>query len=75
MDGWMEGPLTSVAYGWRLERADGVTLGFTSHDADVARFAERVLRFRDGRLKADETQNAADAATALVALPEADAVA
>ena len=35
MDGWMEGPLTSVAYGWRLERADGVTLGFTSHDADV----------------------------------------
>ena len=35
MDQWMEGPLTSVAYGWRLERADGVTLGFTSHDADV----------------------------------------
>jgi len=35
MDGWMEGPLTSVAYGWRLERADGVTLGFTSHDVDV----------------------------------------
>jgi uncharacterized phage protein (TIGR02218 family) len=32
----MEGPLTSVAYGWRLERADGVTLGFTSHDVDVA---------------------------------------
>lgn len=36
MDAWMEGPLTSIAYGWRLERADGVTLGFTSHDADVA---------------------------------------
>jgi uncharacterized phage protein (TIGR02218 family) len=36
MDAWMEGPLTSVAYGWRLERADGVTLGFTSHDVDVA---------------------------------------
>ena len=36
MDGWMEGPLTSVAYGWRLERSDGVTLGFTSHDVDVA---------------------------------------
>jgi uncharacterized phage protein (TIGR02218 family) len=36
MDAWMEGPLTSVAYGWRLERADGVTLGFTGHDVDVA---------------------------------------
>lgn len=35
MDTWMDGALTSVAYGWRLERADGVTLGFTSHDADV----------------------------------------
>jgi uncharacterized phage protein (TIGR02218 family) len=35
MDGWLEGPVTSVAYGWRLERSDGVTLGFTSHDRDV----------------------------------------
>jgi uncharacterized phage protein (TIGR02218 family) len=35
MDAWMEGPLTSVAYGWRLERTDGVTLGFTTHDIDV----------------------------------------
>ncbi len=24
-----------VAYGWRLERRDGVTLGFTSHDRDI----------------------------------------
>jgi putative ABC transport system ATP-binding protein len=53
----------------------GVGILMVTHDADVARFAERVLRFRDGRLIADETQNAADAATALVALPEADAVA
>lgn len=34
-DAWLAGPLTSVAYGWRLERRDGVTLGFTSHDRDV----------------------------------------
>jgi uncharacterized phage protein (TIGR02218 family) len=34
-DPWLAGPLTSVAYGWRLERRDGVTLGFTSHDQDV----------------------------------------
>lgn len=35
MDACMEGPLTSIAYGWRLERADGIAFGFTSHDADV----------------------------------------
>jgi uncharacterized phage protein (TIGR02218 family) len=34
-DAWLVGPVTSVAYGWRLERMDGVTLGFTSHDRDV----------------------------------------
>ena len=34
-DAWLAGPLTSSAYGWRLERRDGVTLGFTSHDRDV----------------------------------------
>jgi uncharacterized phage protein (TIGR02218 family) len=34
-DPWLEGPVTSTAYGWRLERRDGVTLGFTSHDRDV----------------------------------------
>jgi uncharacterized phage protein (TIGR02218 family) len=34
-DPWLAGPLTSSAYGWRLERRDGVTLGFTSHDHDV----------------------------------------
>jgi len=28
-------PLTTLAYGWRLDRRDGVTLGFTSHDRDV----------------------------------------
>lgn len=32
---WLEGPLATAAYGWRLERADGVTIGFTSHDRDV----------------------------------------
>ena len=32
---WLAGTLTSSAYGWRLERRDGVTLGFTSHDRDV----------------------------------------
>lgn len=34
-DPWLTGPLTSTAYGWRLERRDGICLGFTSHDRDV----------------------------------------
>lgn len=34
-DTWLAGPLTTAAFGWRLERRDGVTLGFTSHDRDV----------------------------------------
>ncbi len=34
-DLWLVGPVTSVAYGWRLERGDGVAIGFTSHDRDV----------------------------------------
>ncbi len=32
---WLIGPVTTSAYGWRLERRDGVTLGFTSHDHDI----------------------------------------
>jgi uncharacterized phage protein (TIGR02218 family) len=32
---WLAGPLTTAVYGWRLERRDGVTLGFTSHDHDI----------------------------------------
>jgi uncharacterized phage protein (TIGR02218 family) len=34
-DPWLIGPVTSAAYGWRLERCDGVTLAFTSHDRDI----------------------------------------
>jgi uncharacterized phage protein (TIGR02218 family) len=34
-DAWLAGPVTSTAYGWCIERRDGVTLGFTSHDRDI----------------------------------------
>lgn len=47
MDGWMDGALTSVVYGWRLERADGVTIGFTSHDADIVH-GDIILRASPG---------------------------
>jgi uncharacterized phage protein (TIGR02218 family) len=33
---WLDGELTSVAFCWRLDRRDGVTLGFTTHDRDIA---------------------------------------
>lgn len=33
---WLSASLTTAAYGWRLERRDGVTLCFTSHDRDLS---------------------------------------
>lgn len=33
---WFSQPLETVAIWWRVERRDGVTLGFTSHDRDLA---------------------------------------
>lgn len=35
MSGWLDGPLTTVALCWRLERRDGVTIGLTAHDRDL----------------------------------------
>lgn len=32
---WFSQPLETVAIWWRVERRDGVTLGFTSHDRDL----------------------------------------
>ncbi|WP_108811143.1 baseplate hub domain-containing protein [Sphingorhabdus sp. Alg231-15] len=32
---WLDQPLTTSCYAWRLERADGVTIGFVSHDQDL----------------------------------------
>lgn len=34
---WLAGELTTLAFLWRIERADGVALGFTSHDRDLVR--------------------------------------
>lgn len=36
MPGWAQGELTRIAFCWRLARRDGVTLGFTSADRDLA---------------------------------------
>lgn len=32
---WLDGALTTMALCWRLDRRDGVTLGFTAHDRDL----------------------------------------
>ena len=44
---------------------EGVTVVVVTHEPDVAEFAERVVRFRDGRVIADATQIPRDAAAAL----------
>jgi len=33
---WFSQPLETVAIWWRIERSDGMALGFTSHDRDLA---------------------------------------
>lgn len=35
MTGFLKGALTTIAFCWRLDRRDGVSLGFTSHDRDL----------------------------------------
>jgi len=44
-----------------LNRTD-MTVMIVTHEADIARFARRVLRFRDGRIVADESNEPLDAA-------------
>jgi uncharacterized phage protein (TIGR02218 family) len=35
MASWLDPALTSIALCWRIDRRDGVTLGFTTHDRDM----------------------------------------
>ena len=47
---------------------EGMTVLVVTHEPDVAEFARRVIRFRDGKVIEDRTQEPRDAATALAAL-------
>ena len=48
--------------------AEGVTVVLVTHDAEVARHARRLIRFRDGHLLSDQRQQPADARAALAVL-------
>jgi putative ABC transport system ATP-binding protein len=47
---------------------EGMTVLVVTHEPDVAEFARRVVRFRDGKVIADRAQEPRDAAAALKAL-------
>lgn len=56
IENWLAGPITTAAYGWRLQRADGVTLGFTSHDKDVV-MGGLILRANPGMVPSSITES------------------
>ena len=41
MPAFLERDLLTVAFCWRLERLDGIVLGFTTHDRDLSRGGAR----------------------------------
>ena len=49
----------------------GMTVIVVTHESDVARFARRILRFRDGRIVSDEANAPLDAAAVLAREPVA----
>lgn len=49
MAGFLGGDLTAIAFCWRVERKDGVCLGFTTHDRDLA-IAHLIYRAAPGLL-------------------------
>ncbi len=54
----------------RLSNDDGMTIVLITHEEDIARFAQRQVLFRDGRIKADRpVDRRASAADVLRALP------
>jgi putative ABC transport system ATP-binding protein len=48
---------------------EGTTVVIVTHDPDVARFASRLVRFRDGRVLSDRQQRPVDAIVELAASP------
>ncbi len=58
----------------RLNREQGITLVLVTHESDIAEYAQRVVVFKDGRIKKDyQIERQRDAAEELRNLPAADA--
>ena len=57
----------------RLNREQGITLVLVTHEPDIAEYAQRVVVFRDGKIKKDyQIEHPRDAAEELKNLPPAD---
>jgi putative ABC transport system ATP-binding protein len=57
----------------RLNREHGITLVLVTHEPDIAEYAQRVVVFKDGRIKKDyEIENQRDAGEELRNLPPVD---
>jgi len=57
----------------RLNRERGITLVLVTHEPDIAQYADRVVVFKDGKIKSDQrVENPRDAAEELKHLPVID---
>ncbi len=57
----------------RLNEEKGITILLVTHESDIARFAKRVVLFRDGKIRRDSlVEGRVDAAQALISLPGID---
>jgi putative ABC transport system ATP-binding protein len=54
----------------RLNRERGITLVLVTHEPDIAQYADRVIVFKDGKIKSDyRVENKRDAAEELKNMP------
>jgi putative ABC transport system ATP-binding protein len=57
----------------RLNRERGITLVLVTHEPDIAQYAQRVIVFKDGKIKSDQpVTEQRDAAEELKNLPVID---
>ncbi len=57
----------------RLNRERGITLVLVTHEADIAQYAERIVVFKDGKIKKDyRVDDQRDAAEEMKHLPAID---
>jgi putative ABC transport system ATP-binding protein len=57
----------------RLNRDQGITLVLVTHESEIAEYAERVIVFRDGKIKKDyQIENQRNASEELKSLPEVE---